>query len=290
MGWRLSGRTLVPGDRVEVSSGDGAGADVLADVSGVLRLTPAEVDRRVSRRASEPVILVDVRSEEAYLAGHVTSSCSRPGGQLIQCTDEVLAVEAVPVILIDDGNGRAAMAAYWLRRMRFPEVALLDGGIPAWRAAGLPLASGPAAVPAWLAKLRDTIPSIAPSRLDALSHTVLDVGTSRDFKRGHVPGARWLPRGWLEARLGELSQEIVVTAADEEQAILATATLLRLGHRAKWLAGGNAGWVAQGGKLESTENLPLDLPQDVVDPPYLKGEAGMRAYIAWEIALTESGA
>jgi rhodanese-related sulfurtransferase len=294
MGWRLSGRALVPGDRGGASSDDdGAVAGALADASGVLRLAPAEVDRRARRQASEPVILVDVRSEEAYLARHITSSCSRPGGQLIQCTDEVLSVEAVPVILIDDGNGRAAMAAYWLRRMGFPEVALLEGGIPAWRAAGLPLASGAAAVPIWLAGLRDSIPSVAPSRLGEASRIVLDVGTSRDFKRGHVPGALWLPRGWLEARLGEIDQdgrEMVVTAADESQAVLAAATLLRLGYRAKWLAGGNAGWVAQGGNLESTEYLPLDLPQDVVDPPYLKGEAGMRAYLAWEIALTEPGA
>ena len=294
MGWRLSGRTLVPGDRAEASSGDaGAIAGVLAVASGVLRLAPAEVARRASRQASEPVILVDVRSEEAYLAGHIASSCSRPGGQLIQCTDEVLAVEAVPVILIDDGNGRAAMAAYWLRRMGFPDVALLEGGISAWRAAGLPLASGSAAVPAWLASLRDTVPSVAPGRLDETSRIVLDVGTSRDFKRGHIRGARWLPRGWLEARLAEIEQdgrEMVVTAADESQAILAAATLVRSGHRARWLAGGNAGWVAQGGILESSEDLGLDLPPDVVDPPYLKGEAGMRAYLDWEIALTERGA
>ncbi|WJR76729.1 rhodanese-like domain-containing protein [Bradyrhizobium sp. NP1] len=296
MGWRLSGRTLVPGDRVEAPfDDDGAVAGALADASGVLRLSPAEVERRARRHASEPVILVDVRSEEAYLAGHIASSCSRPGGQLIQCTDEVLAVEAVPVILVDDGNGRAAMAAYWLRRMGFSEVALLDGGVPAWRAAGLPLAKRPATVPAWLARLRDTVPSVAPSRLGEASRIVLDVGTSRDFKKGHIPGALWLPRGWLEARLAEISQdgldfgrEIVVTAADESQAILAVATLRRLGHRASWLAGGNAGWVAQGGTLESTEHLPLDLPQDVVDPPYLKGEAGMRAYLDWEIALTGS--
>lgn len=294
MGWRLSGRTLVPGDQVATSSDDDGGlAGALADASGVLRLSPAEVDRRARRQASEPVVLVDVRSEDTYLAGHIAFSCSRPGGQLIQCTDEVLSVEAVPVILVDDGNGRAAMAAYWLRRMGFAEVALLDGGIPAWRVAGLPLASGPTAVPAWLASLRDSIPSVAPSRLGEASPFVLDVGTSRDFKRGHIPGARWLPRGWLEARLGKIDgggREIVVTAADETQAILAVATLLRLGHRAKWLEGGNAGWVARGGKLESSEDLPLDLPPDVVDPPYLKGEAGMRAYLAWEIALTEPGA
>jgi len=295
MGWRLSGRSLVPGERSGASSDgdaavDGAVANALADASGVLRLAPAEVRHRASRQVSEPVILVDVRSEEAYLAGHIASSCSRPGGQLIQCTDEVLAVEAVPVILVDDGNGRAVLAAHWLRRMGFPEVALLEGGIPAWRAAGLPLARGPAAIPTWLTGLRDRVPSIAPNRLDGTSRIVLDVGTSRDFKKGHIPGARWLPRGWLEARLGEIEhhdREMVVTAADESQAILAAATLLRLGHSAKWLAGGNAGWVVQGGTLEPTEDIALDLPPDVVDPPYLKGEAGMRAYLEWEIALTE---
>lgn len=293
MGWRLSGRTLASGNLVEASSDGEAIAVALADASGVLRLSPAEVERRVRQRTSEPVILVDVRSEEAYLREHIASSCSRPGGQLIQCTDEVLVVETVPVILVDDGNGRAAITAYWLRRMGFPEVALLAGGLPAWRAAGLPLVKGLAAVLTRLAHLRETVPSVAPSRVGKGAGIVLDVGTSRDFKRGHIPGALWLPRGWLEVRLPEIiqdDQEIVVTAADDNQAILAAATLRQLGRRARWLEGGNEGWVARGGLLEPTDDLPLDVPQDVVDPPYLKGEAGMRAYLDWEIALTGSQA
>lgn len=289
MGWRLSGRSLVPGERdAPPADPDGTSAANLAAGIGVARLRAAEVAAALGRRESEPVIVVDVREEAAHAAGHIPHSCSRPGGQLIQCTDEVLPVEATPVILADDGDGRAEMAAYWLRRMGFPAVAILDGGLPAWKAAGLAIEQGPPAEPRWLADLREEVPAIAAAEIGG--RIVLDVGTSRDFKAGHVPGASWLPRGWLEARHGEVlppDAEIVVTASDERQALLGAATLRRLGRKAVALAGGNAGWVAGGGGLERAGRLPLDLPPDVVDPPYLKGEAGMRAYLEWEVALTD---
>ncbi|MBO9578522.1 MAG: sulfurtransferase [Microbacteriaceae bacterium] len=44
------------------------------------------------------------------------------------------------VVVVDDSKGLAAGRAWWLLRYAgFPEVRLLDGGLKAWRAAGLPL-------------------------------------------------------------------------------------------------------------------------------------------------------
>lgn len=293
MGWRLSGRKLVPGVETAAPPGhDGAErAFALAEAAGVRPWIPERLRAGLAERLSRNLVVVDVRSEAEHQAGHLPGSLSRPGGQLIQCTDEVLAVPAASVVLVDDGDGRAAVAGYWLRRMGFPDVGMLEGGYPAWRSAGLALVSGPDEPPAFVASLRQTIAAIAPDSVETLHPRpiVLDVGTSRAFKAGHIPEATWLPRGWLEARVGDLAPPgvaVVATATDEVQGLLAAATLLRLGYEAAWLEGGNAGWVAAGGRLDPAATTPLDLPPDVVDPPYAQGEAGMRRYLAWEIALT----
>ena len=76
---------------------------------------------------------------------------------------------------------------------------------------------------------------------------VLHVGTSRDFAAGHVPGSRWLPRGWLEPRIDALAPDwtepIVVTDPDGVDAVFAAATLMDLGyHDVAALAGGTRDW------------------------------------------------
>ncbi|MEU5343275.1 sulfurtransferase [Streptomyces sp. NPDC020766] len=54
--------------------------------------------------------------------------------------------EGRPVVVYDDLGNTAAARAWWLLRWAgVPEVTLLDGALGAWRAAGLPLESGPGA-------------------------------------------------------------------------------------------------------------------------------------------------
>jgi thiosulfate/3-mercaptopyruvate sulfurtransferase len=109
------------------------------------------------------------------------------------------------IVGYDQGNGAYASRLWWLARwIGHSRVAVLDGGIAAWRAAGLPLESGQ----------RTPRPRDLPVRLDA--HATLDVAAVDDLRRrpgtllvdargaerfagrnetidpvsGHVPGAR----------------------------------------------------------------------------------------------------
>ena len=105
----------------------------MAAEDGTPLVSADAVAERWSRRDRENVILFDVRTREEYDAGHVPGSSWVPGGQAVQATDDNMAVRAGWLVLICDGFGRSIMTAGWLKRMGFPHVAVLEGGVPAWQ-------------------------------------------------------------------------------------------------------------------------------------------------------------
>ena len=110
------------------------------------------------------------------------------------------------VIAYDQGNGAHAARLWWLARwLGIRNVAVLDGGIAAWRAAGLPLDRHRARADTALARgiARRRMPGSAAKRVDdaapAPGNLLVDArGAERfqgrnetiDSKAGHVPGAR----------------------------------------------------------------------------------------------------
>jgi thiosulfate/3-mercaptopyruvate sulfurtransferase len=92
--------------------------------------------------------------------------------------------------------GEEGRVAWALALAGHPRVAVLDGGMAAWRAAGRPLAVGPAGMPSGgPRRLHPRAPVRA--RLDEVrahlgdsSTVLLDVRSPAEFARGHLPGAR----------------------------------------------------------------------------------------------------
>jgi rhodanese-related sulfurtransferase len=96
---------------------------------------------------------------------------------------------------------------------------------------------------------------------------VLHVDTGASYGRGHLPGAAWLPRGWLEARVAALAPSLdaalLLTCAEGAQAAFAAAALRRRGYvHVAWLQGGTRAWAATGRALEtaSVESAEGDGP------------------------------
>src|SRR6266851_1943314 len=177
MGWQLEGLELergasrwppAPSEKSRARAVEIATRVAVED--GTPLVSADAVAERWSRRDRENVTLFDVRTREEYDAGHVPGSIWVPGGQAVQATDDHMAVRAGWLVLICDGFGRSIMTAGWLKRMGFPHVAVLvtcadgvqstlaaatlrsmgyaaarvlDGGLAAWKAAGLPVETGP---------------------------------------------------------------------------------------------------------------------------------------------------
>jgi rhodanese-related sulfurtransferase len=93
------------------------------------------------------------------------------------------------------------------------------------------------------------------ARLDKHDLVVLDVREKEAYDRGHLPGAKHLPRGQLELRvdkeLPDPSARILAYCQFGRVSTLATATLRTMGfQRAVAMDGGYDAWVAAGFPLE----------------------------------------
>jgi rhodanese-related sulfurtransferase len=196
------------------------------------------------------------------------------------------------VVFACDRKARATLIASWYRQMGFGEVFAVDGGTTAWVASGGTLEKGqPDETPAGYQEARAKVRSIAPRDLQgAPPGAVIFVDTSQDFARGHVPGARWVPRGWLELWIGDVvpskSTPVAVTCVDGRSAVLAAATLQELGYQAvSALDGGMAAWQKAGLPLEKGLSGVMAAPTDVVPAGPDRNFADMQNYLRWEEAL-----
>jgi rhodanese-related sulfurtransferase len=202
------------------------------------------------------------------------------------------------IIFACDRTARAVMAAYWFRQMGFRNVFVLRDGTEGWMRSGRHLETGrPSERVFGLDEARARIAFISGSALaesidggeDLL---VVDVGLSTEYASGHVPGAVWLSRGWLEEILPkhypEMRLPIVVTAADERQSIFAAAAISDIGYgNVRVLAGGTKDWIARGKPVETGLTKALAEANDVVLSASVTGDKdAMRRYLDWEVKLT----
>lgn len=305
MGWLLAGKEVERGTvRPALEDGFGGDAEIAARARelavrvGVEPLAPAAAHERISSDDGRPRHLLDVR-ELAELDGRIVAGGRQaPSGQIIQATDDHLPVHGAGVVLIDDGGARAWLSAHWLVLLGFDEVAVVEGGIDAWRDAGLPFVdhdADPAPYGLEAAKGAVTLVDVATAAgliaSDAVRVCSVDVSTT--YERAHVPGASWLPLSDLLADnpipVDERSAPLLVTCADGRLSVLAGERLRRRGFGdVRVLEGGVEAWRAAGNELGTGRG---DLPDHVDDfhpHPSTIGEEAMRGYLTWEVDLDHS--
>lgn len=197
-------------------------------------ISPAELADLLA--TAEPPVVVDVRwsltgppGRQQYEAGHLPGAVfldmdrdlAAPGGaggrhplpdaEALQASLRGAGVRPdVPVVAYDAADGSSAARAWWvLRWAGHRDVAVLDGGVAAWRAAGLPLTTEePAPREGAITVRAGAMPVLDADQAAILAREglLLDARAAAryrgetepvDPRAGHVPGARNAPIGEL---------------------------------------------------------------------------------------------
>lgn len=90
------------------------------------------------RERDEQLRVIDVRTPGEFAGRHIPGSYNVPLPDLSEHRRELTATSS-PVVLVCESGRRAAMAERQLRDGGFDLVHVLDGGVAAWEAGGLPV-------------------------------------------------------------------------------------------------------------------------------------------------------
>lgn len=192
---------------------------------------------QVRRLVADGAQLVDARPVAGFAAGHIPRSLSIALRSVFATWLGWLTDPARPLVFVlDDAQDRLELVRQALKIGYENLAGELTGGMRAWQASGLPVA---------------TIPLIGAAELDP-ARTV-DVRQSSEFETGHVPGARNVELGALADAASALSGRPVTLACGHgERAMSAASVLAAAGHLdLSVLDGGPTDW-------ERATGLPLE--------------------------------
>ena len=88
--------------------------------------------------AGRPITWLDVRQADEFAAGHIAGAINIPYDQVASLTETLPHDQPIVLYCIHSAH-RAPEAAKTLRAAGFENASVLEGGIVAWEAAGLPI-------------------------------------------------------------------------------------------------------------------------------------------------------
>lgn len=305
MGWELAGFKADHGreDLVPVPHGAAlAQARRMAD-DVAARYAVSFIDRNTLRtmlaESHRTTHVFDVRQPAEFAAGHLPGSLNAPGGQLVQATDTFVVTRGARIVLVDSLQVQSVMTAHWLIQMGWRDVHVLKEGLGADHQPG-PLQTGSVRTTGLgEAALPDQAlsPQTLQAQLKEAAVTVIDVGDSFRWRRGHVPGSAYAMRSHLPQVLERVSPQraLVFVCGDGRLSRYAAQDARALGYAAvSTLAGGRSAWLAAGLPTETctTDDDPklLTPTDDMWYPPYARTSAvqeAMQQYLTWEVNLLE---
>jgi len=106
---------------------------------GYRGLKPAELTRLAN---NEGAVVVDLSPASDFEKGHIAGSRNVQPAQFGPEHKTVANARQTPVVLVCRTGNASATAAKQLKKAGFEKVFVLDGGIPAWQQAELPLVKG----------------------------------------------------------------------------------------------------------------------------------------------------
>ncbi len=225
-------------------------------------VTPSELRQLLGD--GRELALLDVREEGVFAAGHLLTAACVPLSRLEMRLDALVPRRDARIVLCDDDETLAGRAATVMRRFGYGDVAVLQGGVGAWRAAGFELFSGvnvPSKAFGEIVEHACETPRISAvelkAKLDAGADVVvLDSRPMSEYRVMSIPGADDCPGAELVYRVHEVVQRpetlVVVNCAGRTRSIIGAQSLINAGlpNRVVALKNGTMGWHLAGFALE----------------------------------------
>jgi rhodanese-related sulfurtransferase len=95
-------------------------------------------DVQARRTSGDSFVLVDVREESEYAAGHLPGAVHIGKGVIERDIEVKVPDPATPVVLYCGGGFRSVLAADMIQKMGYTNVISMDGGWSGWVKASLP--------------------------------------------------------------------------------------------------------------------------------------------------------
>ncbi len=188
-------------------------------------------------------VILDVRSRSASSQAHIPGAVALPTADLKAMTQQFIAQQKIaqlpgvsdqraPVIVYADSHTspEALLAYKELRDWGYGKTTILNGGLAAWQAKGLPTESG--AATSEIVFIKKLAPgAVAPQEFMALQQSgeavLVDVRTDQEAATGVIAGALHVPLEQLEDRLSELpaGKQVLIYCANGIRAEMAHQTL-----------------------------------------------------------------
>jgi hydroxyacylglutathione hydrolase len=205
------------------------GPEILGNLPRVPGLPPKAFKEAIEKKAGA---LVDTRTMLAFGGGHIPGALNIGGSPVLSIWAGWMLASNEPILLVLETDGDLEDIVRLFVRTGYTKFAgYLIGGMKSWDAAGFPLAK---------------VEQMSVHELNGrgLGLQIVDVRSPREWKNGHVPGARHIFLPDLRKRVGELdrTKPTAVYCASGYRASIAASILKEEGFDALWNVPGS--WEA----------------------------------------------
>lgn len=210
----------------------------------------------------QEIALADVREISPYSKGHLLFAIPLPLGRLEPRVADLIPRKNTRVVLCDKDGKLAERAANRMNTLGYTNVAVLDGGVKGWQAAGFEVFSGinvPSKAFGEFIEHDSGTPSVSPEELKIMmdngeNMVILDSRPIEEYQQMSIPNGICCPGAELVYRVYDMAPSpdttVIVNCAGRTRSIIGAQSLINAGipNKVVALRDGAMGWIIAGNK------------------------------------------
>ncbi|MFM2029149.1 MAG: hypothetical protein RL517_340 [Pseudomonadota bacterium] len=216
----------------------------------------------------QEIAFLDVREEDPHAQEHPLFAANVPLSRIEADALSKLPKKDVPIVVLDDGEGYADLAAKRLITLGYTNVSVFQGGVKAWKAAGGEVfkdVNVPSKSFGEFVESKRHTPSLSAQEVKQLIDSkedivVVDVRRFDEYNTMSIPTGISVPGAELVLRLPEIAPnpktKVIVNCAGRTRSIIGTQSLINAGipNEVNALRNGTIGWTLAGQELDKGQS------------------------------------